>query len=528
MPEYLAPGTYVEEVRSAVVPIQGVGTSTAGFVGLTERGPAEPMLITSMPEFQRWYGDLLAPAQSALPWSVHGFFANGGSRVFIARVTRDDAAAATLDLGGLTVGAHGKGAWGNRVRVWVRKALKDPDNRFRLTVAYLGAGVTAETDPLKLLGQPAVVVEDYDGLSADPKDSRYVVGAVNSASHLVSLTVTGTVTKPAESAGFTVLDGGDDGSTALTAEQFTGPADAPADRRTGLAALGAIDEIAILAVPDAVNDQVLADPGDRQAVVGAVIGQCELLRDRFAVLDIPPGHGNLGAELATNPGAVLPERSQFAAIYYPHVRVFDPRSRTTFLIPPSGFVAGIYAFNDITRGVHKAPANYGVRGILANDLSPTEGPLEFTVTKGQQDILNPLGVNALRDFRGNGQGIRVWGARTLSADPEWIYVNIRRLFNFVEESVDEGLQWTVFEPNAEPTWDRVRRTISTFLERVWRDGALSGSKREEAFFVRCDRTTMSTDDILNGRLICLVGLAAVRPAEFVVLRFSQFTVESGN
>jgi phage tail sheath protein FI len=523
MPEYLAPGTYVEEVRSAVVPIQGVGTSTAGFVGLTERGPSEALLVTSMPEFQRWYGDLLDPAQSALPWSVQGFFANGGQRVYIARVTRSDAVAASLTLSdGLTATAHGAGAWGNRVQVWVRPSTTDSANRFRLTVVYLAAGVQASDDPAKLLGQ-ASVLEDYDGLSVDPKDSRYVVGAINPASHLISLSVTGTVTKPAETAGFTVLAGGGEGSAALTSAEFKGDEAVAADKRTGLAALAAIDEIAILAVPDAVNNALLP-AADQSDLTTAVIGQCETLRDRVAVLDVPAGQGTL----SSNPHAALPEPSEFAAIYYPHVRVYDPRSRTTQLLPPSGFVAGIYAYNDVTRGVHKAPANYEVRGILARDLSPTEGPLEYTVTKGQQDILNPVGVNVIRDFRSSGQGVRLWGARTLSADPDWIYVNVRRLFNFVEESVEQGLQWTVFEPNAPETWDRVRRSISVFLERVWRDGALLGDKREEAFFVRCDRTTMSTDDILNGRLICLVGLAAVRPAEFVVLRFSQFTVESGN
>ena len=144
-----------------------------------------------------------------------------------------------------------------------------------------------------------------------------------------------------------------------------------------------------------------------------------------------------------------------------------------------------------------------------------------------QRIPRPRSLSAdCRDFRAAGNGVRLWGARTTSSDPEWVYVNVRRLFNFVEKSVDRGLQWLVFEPNSEPTWAKVRRTISTFLERVWRDGALMGTTKEEAFFVRCDRTTMSTDDILNGRLICLIGLAAVRPAEFVILRFSQFTAEA--
>lgn len=525
MPEYLAPGTYVEEVRGDVVPIQGVSTSTAGFVGPTERGPSQAMLVTSWPEYLRWYGDVMDPAASALPLSVQGFFANGGERVFIVRITRSDATVAKLELPSdgdapPTVTARGAGAWGSRLWVRVQAATKDT-RRFRLQVVYYRDQnpTTTPVDPTKSV---PTVLEDYNELSIDSKDTRYALGVVNSASHLISLSWPDGQSPSAPSPGdFTQLSDGADGEAAFTADDFVGDPDAPPDRLTGLTALAAIDEIAILAVPDAVNPALLA-AGEQATLVDQVIDQCELLHDRFAVLDVRPGAG----DITSNPSTYLPRPSEFAAIYYPHVRVLDPKSRATVLVPPSGFVAGVYAYNDVTRGVHKAPANYDLRGILTRDLTPTEGPLEYVITKGQQDILNPRGINVIRDFRANGQGIRVWGARTLSSDPEWIYVNVRRLFNFVEESVDQGLQWVVFEPNSDPTWARVRRTIETFLERVWRDGALLGTRRDDAFFVRCDRTTMSTDDILNGRLICLVGLAAVRPAEFVVLRFSQFTVEA--
>lgn len=529
MPEYYAPGVYVEEQRADVLPIQPVGTNTAGFVGPTERGPSQAMLITSWAEFQRWYGDLLDPAQSALPLSVRGFFANGGHRVFIARVCRGDARAAARELpaeggGSLRVQAQGPGAWGNQLYVRISKATRNNDrpSRFHLQVRYYRD--QPQGSPPDFKKTAPTILEDYDELSVNPKEGRYALGAVNSTSHLISLAWQEGQPPPAALSAtqdFVQLTDGDNGTESLTAKVFMGDESAPSDRKTGLAALGEIDEIAILAVPDAVNPSLL-DPDQQNELKDQIIQQCEHLHDRFAVLDIPPAAGNV----AGNPQFYLGRRSNYAAIYHPHLRVLDPLSKTSVLVPPSGFVAGIYAFNDETRGVHKAPANYEVRGILTDDLSPAEGPLEYVVTKGQQEILNPLGINVIRDFRATGQGIRVWGARTISNDPEWTYVNVRRLFNFVEESVEQGLQWVVFEPNSEPTWSRVIRTISTFLARVWRDGALMGTSQEEAFFVRCDRTTMTTDDLLNGRLICLVGLAAVRPAEFVVLRFSQFTAEA--
>ena len=186
-------------------------------------------------------------------------------------------------------------------------------------------------------------------------------------------------------------------------------------------------------------------------------------------------------------------------------------------MPPTGHVAGIFARTDIERGVHKAPANEVVAGRRRPEPSSCRSP------KGEQDILNPRGVNCIRDFRTDGRGIRVWGARTMSSDPEWKYVNVRRLFIFVEESIDEGTQWVVFEPNDEPLWAQVRRSIDELPARVWRSGALMGTTQEEAFFVKCDRTTMTQDDIDNGRLICYIGIAPVKPAEFVIFRISQKT-----
>jgi phage tail sheath protein FI len=194
----------------------------------------------------------------------------------------------------------------------------------------------------------------------------------------------------------------------------------------------------------------------------------------------------------------------------------DPLTDADTNCPPSGHVAGIYARTDIERGVHKAPANEVIRGITG---------LARLVNHGQQEILNPspVNINVLRDFRASGRGYRVWGARCITSDSDWKYVPVRRLFIFLEESIDEGTQWVVFEPNDEPLWARVRASVSAFLRTVWRDGGLQGATPEQAYFVQCDRSTMSQADIDNGRLIMRIGVAPVKPAEFVIFRIGQWT-----
>jgi phage tail sheath protein FI len=366
------------------------------------------------------------------------------------------------------------------------------------------------------------LIEDYDNLGIDPEGPNYVVTTVNSSSQLVQIPRPATATPPSrpQNADFTntPLTGGGDGTAALGAPEYIGgdpPPAATSDRR-GLAGLEVIDEISLLCVPDHVNDQAVAQPAERTQITNAVINQCERLKERFAILNIARGQGDVNN---------IPPRpdSSYGAVYYPWVRVFDPRTRDTLLVPPGGHVAGIIARTDIERGVHKAPANAVVQGIIDRDLNGQQKPLEYQITKGQHDILNPRGINVIRDFRADRRGIRLWGARTMSSDAEWKYVNVRRLFLFVEESIDEGTQWVVFEPNDEPTWAKVRRSITNFLISVWRSGALMGATQDEAFFVKCDRTTMTQDDIDNGRLICLIGIAPVKPAEFVIFRISQKT-----
>jgi phage tail sheath protein FI len=313
----------------------------------------------------------------------------------------------------------------------------------------------------------------------------------------------------------TFLTGGSDGQ-ALDPAALHGEDSDPDDPNkaaTGLAALGEIDDIATVATPDSVR----FDEGSQKTAVDNLIEHCEQLRYRIGIVDPP-----MDRSIST----VREFRSQFdtkyAALYYPWVEILDPTAKNdpaaapaTLQLPPSGFAAGIYARSDINRGVHKAPANEVVLGITK---------FMQNVTYARQAVLNPEGINALRFFPGRSN--RVWGARTMSSDPEWKYVNVRRLFIYLEHSIDKSTQWAVFEPNNEALWANIRQTVSDFLLTTWLTGALMGTKPEEAFFVRCDRTTMTQNDLDNGRLICLIGVAPTYPAEFVIFRIGQWTADA--
>jgi phage tail sheath protein FI len=252
------------------------------------------------------------------------------------------------------------------------------------------------------------------------------------------------------------------------------------------------------------------DAGKRaQAIMLALISHAERMRYRIAVLD--SGNNQTISRVRALRAKL---DSKYAALYFPWVKVLDPVTRTEIALPPSGFVAGIYARNDKERAVYKAPANEVVRGALS---------FEMMLNKSQQEVLNPEGINCFRFFE--GRGMRLWGARTISSDPEWKYVNLRRYFAYLERSIDKGTQWAVFEPNGEQLWANVRSTISDFLFNEWQNGALLGDKPEKSYFVKCDRSTMTQNDLDNGRLICLIGVAPLRPAEFVIFRIGQWTAD---
>ena len=412
MPQYLSPGVYVEEVPSAVKPIAGVGTSTAGFIGLVSDAvtmpfrPGRPLdptsivaadryalapagqaqLITSWVEFLNAFGDVQA-GNTILANAVYGFFNNGGTRCWVTRVTS--------------------------------------------------------------------LIEDT--------------------------TVTPAVDQVEQA----------------------------------LAEFEAIDEIAIVAVPVPTNVGAANDAANlarRVAIRGMVLNHCENLQDRFAVLDgeetvegalVPQGiYPNAG-------GTAMGATSLYGAVYFPWIDT----SGTGNFVPPSGHMAGIYARVDGERGVHKAPANVTVRGAL---------DVKYRVSKAQQDGLNPQGVNVIRQFNWN---ITVWGARTIGGDAnaDFKYVNVRRLFNFMRESIDEGTQWVVFEPNTPELCAKITRNVSAFLTNVWRAGALFGTTPQEAFYVKCDADTNPPEVRDLGQVVTEIGVAVVKPAEFVIFRISQWS-----
>ncbi len=293
-----------------------------------------------------------------------------------------------------------------------------------------------------------------------------------------------------------VKDGAADGDYVGTVDR-TG-------KRTGLQVFNEIDDVNVICIPGITSETVQK----------AMVAHCEDMNYRFCILD--PTENATFEQIQIFKDKVISENG-YAALYYPWIKVTAETQNNgklgtqNLFVPPSGHVAGIYARSDRERGVHKAPANEVMHGVL---------DVKLSITKGEQEILNSKGINCIRAFP--GKGICVWGSRTTASNTLWRYVNVRRLMFYIEESIDKSTRWATFEPNSEKLWRTVRVSITEFLTRVWRNGALMGSKPEESFFVRCDRTTMTQTDIDNGRLICVIGLAIAKPAEFVILRIAQW------
>lgn len=419
----------------------------------------------------------------------------GSSRLYEGAVTQLDTGDALTILNVVSVGADDLVTFDRNV----------PAGVFETARLYLVEATvdTRFTDPGGTL-----TTETFRGLRLGGSDPGSVSATLAARSRLVGATPLPDLsldpTKfpvPATGVWLSLSDGGTDAFEGLTVADFVGT-DGGSGKRTGIVALEDIDEVSVCAVPGVWSG----------TVESALVTHCEQLKDRFAILDPQDDLDIEGIQAFREPFD-----TRYAALYYPWLVVSDPSTNQFVEAPPSGHMAGIYARVDTERGVHKAPANVVIRGIRLTD------GIAQDVTKRQQDILNPKGINALRFFPGLGQ--RVWGARTLSSDQQWKYVNVRRLFLFLEESIDEGTQWVVFEPNDEALWALVRQTVSNFLTTVWRTGALAGTTADEAFFVTCDRSTMTDDDIANGRLICVIGVAPVFPAEFVIFRIQQKTRE---
>lgn len=563
MAEYLSPGVYVEEYDDSPRSIEGVGTSTAGFVGMAVRGATRgmPSLVTSYAGFMREFGGYLSAFTHGpyryLAGSVEQFFAHGGTRCYVARVAAPGACASSADAGILHVQAANEGQWGDRIRIKAVSAArrkiqllegtgdrtyraKSVDGLLEGDLVVFGTSYNristilddmvtfeaafdedpvdgglvprkllylVETDILVRYGEES---EEYTGLSLNTSSPDYIVNRMKKSA-LVSITADAAqeladpvalMFGPGQDAGDIVLSGGSDGDLgAVSAGTFIGE-DLGPGKRSGIQAFVENDHVSMMAVPGITMPDVMV----------SLVAHCEKLQDRFAVLDMP--------EDLVRPDDLIAYRemidSTYAAMYHPWIEIFDRSAQRAGYFPPSGAVMGIYARTDASRGVHKAPANEAVMCT----------GLRVSYNKGEQDILNPAGINLIRKIP--GQGIRVWGARTASSNSAFRYVNVRRLFIYVEESIRADTSWVVFEPNDPTLWTRVKVTISSFLDTLWRSGMLAGASPEESYFVEIGPSTMTQDDIRSGRLICNVGIAPSRPAEFVIFRVQQHTQDESN
>jgi hypothetical protein len=517
MPEYLTPGVFIEEIERGPRPIEGVPTSTAAFLGETERGAIKPRMVTSYKEYQRWFGGTFGDAKF-IPYAVSGFFENGGKRLYISRLVGERATPAEAAFGQFMLRAAGPGAWGKRV--WARiddSTTTRPDASgkpqpvgFRLRFAFW-SNPGANFQPFDPVAEPLriprpALSEDFDDLVTDAASPDFYQKRMQDSSALCELVRLPTAPPGARPANGTqaLAQAGADDPDPLDSADYKGELvpGAPRDQLQGLAALelDSYREVSLVYAP-AVD----------VATAKAVITHCEKMRFRFAAIDCAKGVGNA---TSLDPRTTVQD-TQFAAFYYPWIAIADPQTGARKVVPPGGHVLGVYARTDVERGVYKAPANETLRGVLE---------LEYDINDDTQGVLNPRGVNVIRQFP--GRGIRIWGARTLSSNSLWKYVSVRRLFIFLERSIYEGTQWVVFEPNTVQLWDRVSDTLRLFLRNQWRQGALFGRTEAQAFFVTCDERTMTQDDIMNGRLICEVGIAPVRPAEFVIFRIFQHTAEA--
>lgn len=588
MPEYLSPGVYVEEYESGAVPMEGVGTSTAGFVGLAEKGDVigKPQLVTSFSDYVRIFGGYLSETKFGdkryLPYAVEHFFINGGSRAFVMRVCPADAkAAATKSDSILSFTAKNPGEWGNRIKVTVSPVSRVKTQVYEVNgndavvrsvdgfnigdVVEFADGKTSVYNKITAIEEKTVTFEnpvnasivdkalvptkfmksceidvsvkygdakeDYLFVSLNTESPEYIISRM-AKSELVTVEVSqakpaaakpvdakdkkegapapasaAVIAAPFEAVGgkgdamIMQLTGGTDGNIAgITASEYIGTDGGPG-KRSGIQAFIENSDVSIMSVPGITIPEVQM----------SLIAHCENLKSRFAVLDMPKDKKKTD-ELIEYRDMF---DSHYAAFYHPWIQIFDPLSKKNIIAPPSGSMVGIYARTDNTYGVHKAPANEVVRACTG---------LASTYNTAEQDLLNPRGINLIRSFP--GRGIRVWGARTATSNATWKYINVRRLFIYLEESIRANTNWVVFEPNTEALWGRVKRTIEMFLASTWRSGALAGSSPSEAFFVEIGRSTMTQDDIDNGRLICVIGVAPVKPAEFVIFKIGQYTSES--
>lgn len=531
MPEYLHPGVYVQEESSGAKPIEGASTSTTCFVGETSRGrPGYPTFVTSWLQFERAFGSF--DKSRHMPLAVYQFFQNGGRRAYIVRVLpyttykedgttvdRQGAVCAKtkqpLTLPGAAAGialrAAGAGKWADGLQITVVR------NKYNLDLRDWKLEQTNADNRLETL-------EEFKGLGGKESGDRFYASVINRDSNYlrVDSDANGSFVEwrdltddekaaliaTPEDAAKAKLEEGSDGNGALI----------PADYAKALHSLDRIDDASILAVPGSPDRETIEE--------GIAYVESRTLRDMIYVIDsIGSPRDTRSSEAQINDvkelQAKLSNKSSYAALYFPWVEVADPFSKVsgaTRLVPPSGMIAGLYARTDNTRGVWKAPA--GTEASLVGAVG-----LAASVSDGEQDTLNPIGVNCIRQFPASG--IVVWGSRTLATqrDPEYRYVPIRRTAIFLKTSLFRGTQWVVFEPNDEPLWSSIRFNINAFMQAQFRAGAFQGAKPADAYFVKCDHDNNIQATIDAGQVHIMVAFAPLKPAEFVIIHIQQMRKE---
>lgn len=484
------PGVYIEELPSGVHTIAGVATSIAAFVGWAPKGPADrAQLVLSFPDFARQFGGL--DSRSLLGYAVSQFFNNGGQQAYIIRLVASDAATASDTLSSLTVNAQNPGDWANDYSI----SIKNPSGgtgRFRLQVLYTPAGATP------------TVVESFENLSITTPDpqGRYVVDVVNNGSSLINVAVSGT-TIPAT--GVTKLGTGTAGAPGTVLNPGTPTFETALVPTSGTGGVFLLDHVDLF--------NLLCVPGETTSSVLSTLEQYCERRRAFLIADSNPTVTDVQTVATNGPG--IPGMN--AAFYFPWVQAPDPLNQNVPRnYPPCGFVAGVYAATDASRGVWKAPAGTATSLVGATGVA-------VPLTDLQNGVLNPVAVNCIRNF--NVYGTVVWGARTTQGNDEagsqWKYVPIRRLALYIEESLYRGTQWVVFEPNDAPLWAQIRLNVGAFMQTLFRQGAFQGSTPQQAYFVKCDSDTTTPTDQNNGIVNILVGFAPLKPAEFVVIQIQQ-------
>ena len=564
--DYFAPGVYVEEVDRGSRPIEGVSMSVAGFIGFTEdvRGDAElfkPMLITNWSQYLECFGkegsDGFTDFNAYLPFAVYGWFINGGGRCWVTSIGTQlpGSEVNSSEQPGLLLTTAGKRpslqfdlklpsgegdapalppSGGGRIKVRILESEPKPLPEDAPEDAQAPFN-TGEFFRL-VVQQGEQVLEKYDNLTMNPQvDTQiadYVVTVLENSEYLTLTDISqgnNPLSKRPANGIYEIVPP----PYVSSPDKFSRDLQGQRDDKTGTQGIFEIDEVAMIACPDLmrVYQEGLMDLDQVHGIMEMMVSSCENSFPgpayRMVVLDPPPVKPGKNDNAAVPPEQQKPQdvakwlgefnrRSMFAALYYPWIQVPNPRNGgRPIMVPPCGHMMGVWCRTDESRGIFKAPANDTPKGMTG---------LAYNTNMREQELLNPLGINCIRNFVNYNRGYKIWGARTL-VEPDnvqWRYISVRRLLSYIEKSIEMGTQWVVFEPNDEALWGRVTRTVSSFLSRLWREGALAGASPDQSFFVKCDGELNTPDTMMLGRLYVEVGVAPVRPAEFVIFRISQW------